>query len=278
MNTEVLRFGALLQKEWREHRNLFWITPAVVGLFLLLIFFLLVIGPLQNLGQSVLQEAGSLLGNPPLRSAVAIPLMAALVFTPAAFLNTVIYLTVCLYQDRKDRSFLFWQSMPVSDWQAVLARAVTAVFVIPAFFIPFVLLCLLAPLLYLTPAMADAGVGFALGKALLLGLNASVLFWCFVWLNGLLMLPVFGWLLLFSAYSRRVPFLWALGGIVIVALLEAWLLDSIWFLYWMSWTTRVMVFGYGDVPTTLFSYEMLVALVLGGVLLAGAALMRRFND
>ena len=278
MKTEVLRFGALLEKEIREHRNMLWITPAVTGLLLLLIFFLLVFGPLQVVGQAAMLEAGGLLGNPPLRSSVAIPFMAALVFTPAAFLNAIIYLTVCLYQDRKDRSFLFWQSMPVSDWQAVLARAVTAVFVIPAFFVPFVFVCLLAPLFYLSPAMAAAGSGFALGRALLLGLDASLLFWCFAWLNSLLMLPVIGWFLLFSAYSRRVPFLWALGSICLLALLEAWLLDSIWFVYWMNWTTRVMVFGYSDVLGALFSYDMLIAFILGGVLLTGAALMRRFND
>ena len=278
MKSEMLRFGALLRKETQEHRNLLLITPLVFSLLALLIFFLLVLGPLRSLGEPALLWAGSLLGNPPLRSAVAIPLMAALPFAAVVFLTAVIYLTVSLYQDRKDRSFLFWQSMPVADWQAVLARAVTAVFVIPAIFAPFVLLCLLAPLLWLTPAMAEAGTGFALGKALLLALNAALLFWCFAWLNGLLMLPVIGWFLLFSAYSRRVPFLWALGGVIVVALVEAWLLDSIWFLYWMSWTARVMVFGYGDVPATLFSYEMFTALALGGVLLAGAALMRRFND
>ncbi len=278
MKTEMTRFGALLRKEVREHRNLLWITPTVVSLLLLLIFFLLVLGPLQNLGHSALLWAGSLLGNPPLRSAVAVPLFAAMPFAPAIFLTSIIYLTVCLYQDRKDRSFLFWQSMPVSDWQAVMARAVTAVFVIPAVFAPFVLVCLLCPLLYLAPAMADAGTGFATGRALLLALDASVLFWCFTWLNGLLMLPVIGWFLLFSAYSKRVPFLWALGSIFLLALLEVWLLDSIWFVYWMNWTTRALVFGYRDVPATLFSYDMLVALILGGVLLAGAAFMRRFND
>ena len=278
MKAEILRFGALLGKEAREHRTMLWLLPALESLFLLLIFFLLVFGPLRNLSETASFWAGSLLGNPPLRSAVAIPLMAALVFAPAAFLASIIYLTLSLYQDRKDRSFLFWQSLPVSDWQAVLARAVTAVFVIPAAFVPFVLLCLLFPLLWLAPAMAEAGAGFAFGKALLLALDAALLFWCFAWLNALLMLPVVGWFLLFSAYARRVPFLWALGGFVLVALIEAWLLDSIWFMYWMSWTTRVMVFGWADVPMTLFSYEMLVALVLGGVLLAGAALMRRFND
>lgn len=278
MRIELQRFGALLRKEVREHANLFVITPTVVTLLLVLVMILTIIALPESAERVALEQSAGFLADLPLRSAVIVPLALAMPFVPMLFLTWIIYLTVCLYQDRKDRSFLFWQSMPVSDLQTVLSRVVTAIFIIPAIAAAEVLFWLLVTMIYLTPTMSDLGVSFALFKALLLALDGTLLFYCFVWLNGLLFLPVIGWFLLFSAYSRRVPFLWAVGSAVVLALLEASLLNSVYFGYWMSWTARAGVFGWPDVPATLFSYQMLVALLLGGVLLAGATLMRRFND
>ena len=276
--TDLRRFGALLRKELQEHRNLFVITPAVFSLALILIGYVIQYFLSENVERIVIEEIVSLLTNLPLNSAAIIPVALSLAFTPALFLTSIVYLTVSLYQERKDRSFLFWQSMPVSDWQTVLSRVVITVFVIPAIAAAFLLLTLLAAVLWLQTAAWQYGLTAATGKSLLLALDGALLFYCFAWLNGLLFLPIIGWFLLFSAYSRRVPFLWAVGGLVVLALLEAWLLDSIWLTYWLGWTVRVLVLGWSDIMATLFSYDMLVALALGAVLLTGATLMRRFND
>ena len=279
MRHELQRFGALLGKELREHRNLFVITPLVFALLLLLVGYLIVTLAIPAPAEAIiLEKAGSLMANLSVRSAVIFPVLLSIPFAPALLLTTIIYLTVCLYQDRKDRSFLFWQSMPVPDWQTVLSRAVTAIFVIPAIFAVFLFFCYLALVLWQQLSAWQLDLPLETGKSVLLALNGAVLFYCFGWLNGLLSLPIIGWFLLFSAYSRRVPFLWAIGGGVVLALLETTLLDSSYFGYWMSWTARVGVFGFSDVPATLFSYQMLAALMLGSVLLAGATLMRRYND
>lgn len=278
MRHELLRFGALLGKEMREHRNLFGNTPIVFALLLTLIFVLTILALPLDLEQTLTRQAAELLANLPMRSAVIIPVLLSVPFALALLLNLIIYLTVCLYQDRKDRSFLFWQSMPVSDWQTVLSRVVTSVFVVPAYTTLGALVWLMAPMIYLAPALSEADVTFAFGKSLLLALDGAVLFYCFAWLNGLLLMPIIGWMLLFSAYSRRVPFLWATGSAIVLILLEITLLDSLYFGNWINWTVKAGVFGYSDILATLFSYEMLAALMLGGVLLAGATLMRRFND
>ncbi len=278
MRNELSRFGALLHKEFREHRNLFVITPLVFSLLLLLLGSLIVFAIPEAAERILLEETASIMANLPLRSAVIVPVLLSIPFALALFLTSIIYLTVCLHQDRKDRSFLFWQSMPISDWQTVLSRVVTTVFIIPAIAAVFLLFCLLVLALWLQLAAWRFDLSFAAGKSLLLALDGAVLFYCFAWLNGLLIMPIIGWFLLFSAYSRRVPFLWAVGSAVVLALLEVWLLDSFHVGYWMSWTAAAAVFGYSDLPATLFSYDMLVALALGGVLLAGATLMRRFND
>ena len=138
MRHELQRFGALLGKELREHRNLFVITPLVFALLLLLVGYLIVTLAIPAPAEAIiLEKAGSLMANLSVRSAVIFPVLLSIPFAPALLLTTIIYLTVCLYQDRKDRSFLFWQSMPVPDWQTVLSRAVTAIFVIPAIFAVF---------------------------------------------------------------------------------------------------------------------------------------------
>ncbi len=41
------------------------------------------------------------------------------------------YLLDCLYADRKDRSVLFWKSMPISDTTTVMSKLATALIVIP---------------------------------------------------------------------------------------------------------------------------------------------------
>ncbi len=278
MQTELRRFGALLKKELREHRNLFVITPLVFSLLLLLLGATVVLALPDAAERVALEEVVNLLANLPVRSAVAIPLSLSFSFAPALFLTSIIYLTVCLYQDRKDRSFLFWQSMPVADWQTVLSRVVTTVFVIPAVAALFVLFCLLALMLFLQAAAWRHDLALAPVKSLSLALDGAVLFYCFAWVNGLLLLPVIGWFLLFSAWSRRVPFLWAVGVAVALALLEASLFKSVFFAYWLNWSAKAAVLGYADIQAALFSYDMVIALALGAVLLAGAAHMRRFND
>ncbi len=281
MKTAPARFGtfyALLWREFIEHRNLILIAPLVAALLLtLLLVWVMFLLP-ESFKQFLIDEAASWLTNLPLRAAVLIPVLLAQLFVPVLLLIWLIYLTVCLYQERKDRSFLFWQSMPVSDGQTVLAKVVTVVFVIPAVTSVFVFCWLLVPMFLVVPALPEPGVSSAWLRSLLLVFDGTLLFYCFAWLTGLLFMPVIGWFLLFSAYSRRVPFLWAAGSAIALALFEIWLLDSAWLGYWLDWPTNGYVFGWPDVPAALFSYEMLVALLLGSVLLTGAALMRRYND
>ena len=50
-------------------------------------------------------------------------------------LVTINYLMNTLYQDRKDRSILFWKSMPVSEWEEVLCKFAVAMVVAPFIYI-----------------------------------------------------------------------------------------------------------------------------------------------
>jgi ABC-2 type transport system permease protein len=122
----------------------------------------------------------------------------------------IFYSLDALYGERRDRSILFWKSLPVSDLTAVLSKAS-----IPLIFIP---------LLSLVITIATQLIMLLLASAVLLGSGANiaslwtqdplfhaslVLFYHIITVHGLWYAPIYGWLLLVSAASPRAPFVWA---------------------------------------------------------------------
>ncbi len=126
----------------------------------------------------------------------------------SATLAGVFYALGALYNERRDRSILFWKSLPISDTTAVLAKA----------FIPFVVLPIVSFILTLAVELAMLGLarGFAAGHGAVPGFwtnwpffrMALVMFYCFATLV-LWQAPLWGWLFLVSAWAKRAPFLWA---------------------------------------------------------------------
>lgn len=131
------------------------------------------------------------------------------------------YLLGCLYNDRKDRSILFFKSMPVSERQEVLVRFSVAVFVAPVIFIGVSLLVqligvLMAMLLVwrmemdpFTTVLANIQFG-----SLLLNQVGGWL------LTALWIAPVYAWLMLASAWAKRSPFMMAVAPVIGAILLE----------------------------------------------------------
>src|ERR1700751_400978 len=56
---------------------------------------------------------------------------ASLLLMGTTFIVAVFYLLDSLYGERRDRSVLFWKSLPVSDFTSVLAKFTIAMIVIP---------------------------------------------------------------------------------------------------------------------------------------------------
>jgi ABC-2 type transport system permease protein len=135
---------------------------------------------------------------------------AALILMATTVIVGIFYCLDALHGERRDRSILFWKSLPVSDRDAVLAKAS----------IPIVLL----PLVTFAITVATQLVMLLIGSAgLLLGGESvaplwahaapwsrwGVLFFHLVAVHGLWYAPLFAWLLLVSAWARRATFLWA---------------------------------------------------------------------
>jgi ABC-2 type transport system permease protein len=145
---------------------------------------------------------------------------AALLLMFTTFIVGVFYCVDALQGERRDRSILFWKSLPVSDLTTVLSKAS----------IPFVVL----PLVTFAVTVVTQGIMLLLGSVRLLGNSQIAPLWTRVSLfqmSGMLLYhlvavhslwwaPLWGWLLVVSAWARRATFLWATLPLLAIGYLE----------------------------------------------------------
>ncbi|MCS4233550.1 ABC-2 transporter permease [Stenotrophomonas rhizophila] len=157
------------------------------------------------------------------------------------------YCLGALYDDRRDRSILFWKSLPLSDTQTVLSKAVSALLVAPVIAVFASILTMFGFLLIISVVvLAHGGNPMTLiwGPASPLSIVAGHLSWIPVYL--LWALPSVGWLLLCSAWAKTKPFLWAVmlplfAGIIVSTthLMGAFGSTSGWF--WKNIVGRLLL-------------------------------------
>jgi ABC-2 type transport system permease protein len=137
-----------------------------------------------------------------------------------ALIVGVFYSLDALHGERRDRSILFWKSLPVSDLTTVLSKASIPLVILP--------LLVFAITVILQPAM------LLLNTAVLLASSSSAAtLWSelpliqldLVLLYGLTVLtlwhaPLYGWLLLVSGWARRATFLWAVLPLLAIGVFE----------------------------------------------------------
>ena len=227
MNT----FKWLLKREFWENRGGFvWapvITAAIYLFFNLVGLVLVAVGlrRAETTGDFNLGHGMAELADP--ARAGEVSRVLEMVFlglgAPLYLVVAVVVFFYCLgslYDDRKDRSILFWKSLPVSDAQTVLSKVVMALFVAPAIATvaaiatSFLLLAIMSAFIAAHGAnpmyLWDVG---AIARAVFNQVAALPVY-------ALWALPTVGWLMLCSAFFRRVPFIWAtlipvLAGIMV---------------------------------------------------------------
>ena len=146
---------------------------------------------------------------------------AALAIMAASFIVALLYCVDALSGERRDRSLLFWKSLPVSDRTAVLAKAA----------IPLVVIQLLS----FAVTVVTQGIMLLLSTAVLAGTGSSaatlwaqvplvhmwfMLLYHYVTVHALWYAPIYAWLLLVSAWARRAPFLWATLPLLAICVVE----------------------------------------------------------
>ncbi|HTV86503.1 MAG TPA: hypothetical protein VME63_13960 [Dyella sp.] len=313
----------LVKREFWEHRGGFIWAPVITGLvFLVLNLMGIVSGEvfgsrhgfhlgsldgqdiaskIQSLDVHQLQEVGAALDLAMLSSSGLISLVFAFV--------VFFYCLGALYDDRRDRSILFWKSLPISDTSTVLSKVIAAVLIAPIAVVICGVLTGIAMLIMFAIALSFHGVsvwsllvlahpfqmiGFLVGSIPL------YLLWA---------LPTVGWLMLCSSWARTKPFLWAVVIPVALGVMISWFnllssdgFHSTW--YWREILARALfsVFpggwlhhgaetGLGKDPASIGQFfslstsyaalgtaEIWIGAAAGIAMLAGAVWFRRWRD
>lgn len=130
------------------------------------------------------------------------------------------YCLDALYSERRDRSILFWKSLPVSDLTTVLSKAFVPLVVVPVITFVVVVATQLVILLLSTGVLLANGVSIATLWAQLPLLQVWLVLLYSLIVISLWYAPIYGWLLLVSAWARRSAFLWAVMPPLAVSVVE----------------------------------------------------------
>ena len=218
---------ALLQRELREHRSIY-VAPAVIAL---LVSLMSLTGEVSINGMEHVDMAIIAMSNMP-ENARAAALTGIIVVLWIPFfivmgILTIFYSLDSLYAERKDRSILFWRSIPSTDFETVLSKLIVAMLVIPLVTFILILVTHLAVLLITSIWVSVLG-----GSGLHL-IWASVPFFdnwtatiIFVLALPLWLSPFIGWFLFVSAFTKRSLFLTAFLPIAVLPMLEKMIFDS----------------------------------------------------
>ena len=137
------------------------------------------------------------------------------------------YLLDCLLADRKDRSILFWKSLPVSDLKTVLSKLLTAAVLIPliAFAVSLVTHVLLLIVGTIDLLVLGASPWEMLWAPNPIFSTSALVFYAMI-VQVLWYLPLMGYLMLVSAFAKRAVMVWAVIPPLVISVLEQQLLGT----------------------------------------------------
>jgi ABC-2 type transport system permease protein len=144
---------------------------------------------------------------------------AAMLLTLTAFLVGIFYSLDALHGERRDRSILFWKSLPVSDLTTVLSKASIPLVVLPLLAFAVTVTLQLIMLLLNTAVLLMSRASTATPWAPPLFEMELVLLYSLIVL-ALWHAPIYCWFLLVSGWARRATFLWAVLPPLAIAVFE----------------------------------------------------------
>lgn len=216
MNTPSTRalYWSIRRELW-ENRSIY-IGPLVAAVVVLFGFTIRAAITLPN-------RVGSLSALDPAQqqAVIAMPYsIAATMIILATYIVGAFYCVEALHSERRDRGILFWKSLPVSDLTTVLSKASIPLVVLPLIAFAVSLATQLAMVLLSTTVLLASGAGAAaLWSRLPLFEMPLVLLYSLT-VDALWHAPLYGWLLLVSAWARRTPVLWAVLPPLALGILE----------------------------------------------------------
>src|SRR5437773_5831290 len=203
-----------VRREVWENRSIY-VIPLIVAAVQVFGF------AISTIGLADRRRAVLLLDPAHQRAAIEMPYdLAAMMMIFTVFIVGVFYCLDALHGERRDRSILFWKSLPVSDFTTVLSKTTIPLVVLPMISFAIVVCVQVVMLLMTSGVLIFHGMSpattwgafpvFQNWLVLLYGLVAIAL-----WHS-----PIYGWLLLVSGWARRAAFLWAVLPLIAIGIFE----------------------------------------------------------
>ncbi len=223
------RLLALIHREFWENKGALRTTPLIIG-GIYIVFLLMSIFTTAHFDNELytFREAVRLLAEQPAEFRAAhgqeVMLGSSIFFTVVLAFVVFFYLLGALYDDRKDRSILFWKSLPASDTLTVLSKLLVAMVVAPLIF--WVVFILTQVVMAIIASLMVISVGenpWSLFLSVVNPLKAWFLLLVSYLASSIWFLPIYGWLLLVSSFAPRIPLLFAVLPPVVFAILQIWI-------------------------------------------------------
>jgi len=276
-----------LRRELWENRSIY-IAPLIVAAVQVFGFAISAIG-LADRRRGVL-----LLEPEKQRAAIEMPYdMVAIMMLFTVFIVGLFYCLDALHGERRDRSILFWKSLPVSDVTTVFSKVTIPMVVLPL--VAFaIIVCVQLIILVITsvvllghgmsPVSTLAAIPFFQNWAVLLYSLIALSLWH---------APIYGWLLLVSSWARRATFLWAVLPFLAISIFERITFGTQYFATlikyrFVSFGAEAFTFHPGAHPTIdslsqltpgrfLVAPGLWIGLLVAAAFLAAAIRLRRYR-
>lgn len=276
-----------LRRELWENRSLY-LAPLCVGVFA-------VVALVIHAGTMPSHVPGLLANDPATAGSASVTYrVAAILMLAVAFITGAFYCLEALSSERRDRSILFWRSLPVSDRTTVLAKAAAVLLVLPAATFGVTVAVQLTLLLLSTVTLLVQGYGVAplWSELQLMRLWPALLY--AVAVMTLWHAPLYGFLLLVSGWARRTAALWAVLPLLAIGVLEKLTMDTEhfaalvrdrligWYPLAFAAPAKEHVFFRPATPLTpgrfLGTPDLWIGLVLAAVFIAASVRLRRSRE
>ncbi|MDP9191585.1 MAG: ABC transporter permease [Acidobacteriota bacterium] len=212
--SEARRLYWSIRREVWENRSIY-LAPLIVAAFVLFASLIA--------ATSLPKRMRSVPSHEPAKHqmmAVGPSTMAAMPIMFVTFVVGAFYSFDALYGERRDRSILFWKSLPVSDRTTVLSKAAIPLVVLPLIAFALGAIAQFIVLLFSTVVLLGNGLSAAPLWSDFRFLQEPLVTFYHLMVHLLYLAPFYGWLLLVSAWARRAPLLWAVLPPIVFSIFE----------------------------------------------------------
>ncbi|MFL2692771.1 MAG: hypothetical protein EVA48_03955 [Gammaproteobacteria bacterium] len=295
-------FFTMIRREIQEHKVAFIYAPFAVALVLCFVIASVYFGITDiqtnefNFSTEIYDEdyqEAMLLASPEAKARV---IRAGLIFLGLPILLTVgfgllAYSLSTFADERKDKSLIFWRSMPVSDLTTVFSKLLFVIFIVPLLVMPNIILLQ-------SVAMLSASIYFVSNDIVPFSYLWTSYFltdWFRIifslWAQALWSLPIFLWLMFAGTYARR-PVIGAAVPLVATIVLERIIFktNEVWgFIdnrlgFWSRADSfpialeEIRVVDISDIILMLSTQAFWIGMIASAILVAGIVYTRSTNN